>query len=84
MAAFAQLGHAVKFENLLLEVTDHEGSKYTSLLSNTESFSLVIELLITNDAISSRYNIGERLRYALDGDIIFRYPKVFFDIPELD
>ena len=29
MEAFAQLGHAVKVEHLLLEVLDHEGSKDT-------------------------------------------------------
>ena len=84
MADFAQLGHAIKAEHLLLEVLDHEGSKYTLLLPNTESFYLVIKSWITNDASSYRYNIGKRLRYALDADIIFRYPKVFFDITKLE
>ena len=83
MADFAQLGHAIKFKQLLIEVLDHDGSKDTSILPNTEFFSLVIELLITNDAGRSRYNIDERLRYARDTDIIFRYPKVFFDITKI-
>ena len=65
MEAFAQLGHTVKFNHLMLDVLDHEGSKDTSLRPNTDSFSLVIKSWITNDASSSRYNIGERLRYAL-------------------
>ena len=77
MADFSQLGHTVKVEHLLLEVLYHEGSKDTLLCPNTVSFSLVIKSWITNDASSSRYNIGKRLRYALDADTIFRYPKVF-------
>ena len=84
MEAFTQLGHDVKVAHLLLEVLDHEGSKDTSLRPNTESFSLVIKSWIINDARSSRYNIGERLRYALDADIIFRYPRVFFYVAKLD
>ena len=35
MSAFAELGHAVKLEHLLLEVLDHEGIKDTSLRPNT-------------------------------------------------
>ena len=31
MVDFAQLGHAIKFKQLLIEVLDHEGSKDTSL-----------------------------------------------------
>ena len=84
MAAFSQLGHAVKVKHLLLELLNHEGSKYTLLSPNYESFSLVIKSLIKNHTSSSRYNIGERLHYSLDADIIFRYPKVFFDITKLD
>ena len=84
MAVFAQLGHAVKVEYLLLEVLDHNGIKDTLLRPNTESLSLFIKSWITNDASRYRYNIGERLCYSLDADIIFRYPKVFFDITKLD
>ena len=58
MAAFEQLGHAVKVEHLLLEVLDHDGSKYTSLRTNNWLFSLVIKSWIKNDASISRYNIG--------------------------
>ena len=78
MAYFSQLGHAVKVELLMSELLNHEVSKDTSLHPNTGLFSLVIDLLIKNGARSSRYNIGERLCYALDANIIFRYPKVFF------
>ena len=84
MADFAQLGYAVKVKHLLLEVIDQGWSKDKSLRPNTESFSLVIKSRITNDAISSIYNIGERLYYALDTDIISIYQKVFFYIPKLD
>ena len=59
MEAFAQLGHTVKFNHLMLDVLDHEGSKDTSLRPNTDSFSLVIKSWITNDAGRSRSNIGE-------------------------
>ena len=83
MADFAQPGHAVKVKHLLLELLDHEVIKYISLRPNTESFSLVIELFKTNDASSSIYNIGKRLFYVLYSDIIFRYTKVFFDMPKL-
>ena len=84
MAYFSQLGHAVKVGHLLLEVLDHKGSKDTLLRPNTYFFSLVIKSWITNYASSSRYNIGEIPRYAIDADIIFRYPKVLFDITKLD
>ena len=53
MAYFARLGQAVKFEHLLLEVLEHEGSKDKLLRTNDESFSLVIKSWIKNDA--SRY-----------------------------
>ena len=77
MTNFSQLGHAVKVKHLMLEVIDHEGIKDTSLRPSTESFSLFIKSWITNYARSSIYNIGERLRYALDDDIIFRYQNCF-------
>ena len=81
---FAQLFHAIKVKHLQLEVIYHEGSKDALLCPNIESFSLVIKSWITNDAISSRCNIVEILRYAIDTYIIFRDPKVFFDITKLD
>ena len=84
MADFAQLGHAVKSKHSLLEVLDHEVSKDTSLRPHTESLSLVIKSWITNDTSSSRYNIGERMRYTLYADIVFRYPKVIFYSTKLD
>ena len=84
MSYFSQLGYTVKVVHILLEVLDHEGSKDTLLRPNTDFFSLVIKSWITNYASSSRYNIGEIPRYAIDADIIFRYPKVLFDITKLD
>ena len=84
MVPFSQLVHTVKVKHLLFKVLDHNRSKDTLLRPNKESLFLVINSWITNDASSSRYNIGERLRYALDADIIFIYPNVFFDITKLD
>ena len=43
MTDFAQLGEAVKFEHLILEVLEHEGRKDTPLRPNTELLSLVIK-----------------------------------------
>ena len=84
MADFIQLGHAVKVEHLLLELLDHDQSKDTPLRPNNGSIFLVIMSWITNDASSSGYNIGERLQYALNVDILFKYPKMFFDMTKLD
>ena len=72
MADFAHLGHTVKVKHLMVDVLDHKGSKDTSLRPNTDSFSLVIKSWITNGAGSSISNMGERMRYVLDADTIFR------------